>query len=60
MSTLKQLEFQDGQNLEALLNEDNETKAKRDKCETMVNTLKASLEFLNDVRDFYFEETSNV
>lgn len=48
--------YNDGNNLEIYLSEDLETKSKREKCETMVNTLKHSLEFLNEVRDFYFEE----
>lgn len=48
--------YGDGQNLNSLLSEDNDTRVKREKCEAMVKTLKQSLEFLNEVRDFYFEE----
>ena len=48
--------YNDGQNLDVYLSEDNETRVKREKCEAMVKTLKQSLEFLNEVRDFYFEE----
>jgi len=43
-----------------MLAEDTDTKARRDKVEGMVKTLRSSLEFLNEVRDFYFEETQNV
>lgn len=49
--------YSDGLTLEELLVEDIETKQKRDKCEALVSQLKSSLEFLNEVRDFYFEET---
>ena len=48
--------YNDGQKLERLLDEDVETKSKRENCEEMVKTLRQSLEFLNEVRDFYFEE----
>jgi hypothetical protein len=48
--------YGDGQNLNSFLSEDNDTRVKREKCEAMVKTLKQSLEFLNEVRDFYFEE----
>lgn len=48
--------YNDGQGLDQYLSEDIETRQKREKCETMVQTLRQSLEFLNDVRDFYFEE----
>ena len=48
--------YNDGQKLEKLLDEDVETKSKRENCEEMVKTLRQSLEFLNEVRDFYFEE----
>jgi dynamin 1-like protein len=40
--------------LKALLSEDNHTLKKREACKEMVATLKKSLEFLNEVRDFYF------
>lgn len=48
--------YNDGQNLEQYLDEDFDTKSKRENCEIMVSTLRQSLEFLNEVRDFYFEE----
>lgn len=41
--------------LSELLAEDNATVKKREQCKEMVATLKKSLEFLNEVRDFYFE-----
>jgi len=37
------------------LSEDNGTVKKREQCSEMVKTLRKSLEFLNEVRDFYFE-----
>lgn len=52
--------YNDGCNLEQFLSEDLETRQKRDKVEAMVATLKSSLEFLNEVRDFYFEENPNL
>ena len=42
-------------NLSELLLEDSATTKKREQCKEMVDTLKKSLEFLNEVRDFYFE-----
>lgn len=42
-------------NLTELLSEDSATVKKRDACHEMVVTLNKSLEFLNEVRDFYFE-----
>ena len=48
--------YAEGVNLGDLLNEDQDTKIHREKTEQMVQTLKQSLEFLNEVRDFYFEE----
>jgi hypothetical protein len=42
-------------NLTELLAEDQATVKKRDQCKEMVAALKKSLEFLNEVRDFYFE-----
>lgn len=48
--------YNDGQRLDKLLDEDVETKQKRENCEELVKTLRQSLEFLNEVRDFYFEE----
>ena len=41
--------------LKELLAEDSATVKKRTECEEMVKTLSQSLEFLNEVRDFYFE-----
>ena len=38
-----------------MLAEDNATLKKRESCKEMVATLRKSLEFLNEVRDFYFE-----
>jgi len=43
--------------LEEILAEDIETKQQRKKCEDLVKTFKTSLDFLNEVRDFYFEES---
>ena len=48
--------YSDSDGLKEMLNEDFETKQQRDKTEQMVQTLRSSLDFLNDVRDFYFEE----
>ena len=39
-----------------LLQEDGATKKKREVCEDMVKNLAQCMEFLNEVRDFYFEE----
>ena len=39
-----------------LLQEDGATKKKREVCEDMVKNLSKCMEFLNEVRDFYFEE----
>ena len=47
--------YNDSVDLRQLLSEDNATVKKRDQCEEMVKTLRKSLEFLNEVRDFYFE-----
>ena len=52
--------YNDGMNLDQFLSEDLETRQRRDKVEAMVGTLKSSLEFLNEVRDFYFEENPNL
>lgn len=40
--------------LKSLLTEDTSTVKKREACKEMVGTLRKSLEFLNEVRDFYF------
>jgi len=50
--------YNDSVNLSQLLSEDNATVKKRENCTEMVNTLRKSLEFLNEVRDFYFESDS--
>jgi len=42
-------------NLSELLLEDLATTKKREQCKEMLDTFKKSLEFLNEVRDFYFE-----
>ena len=47
--------YQEGVDLKQLLSEDNATVKKREQCQEMVVTLRKSLEFLNEVRDFYFE-----
>lgn len=47
--------YNDGVDLKAMLSEDNLTVKKREVCQEMVTTLRKSLEFLNEVRDFYFE-----
>ena len=39
-----------------LLIEDDNTKRKREVCEEVVKSLGQCMEFLNEVRDFYFEE----
>lgn len=39
-----------------MLVEDNATIRKREACEEMVQTLRKSLEYLNEVRDFHFEQ----
>ena len=41
--------------LKELLEEDNSTVKKRETCKEMVATLKKALEYLNEVRDFYFQ-----
>ena len=46
--------YNDSVDLKQLLSEDMQTMKKRDACKEMVGTLKQSLEFLNEVRDFYF------
>ncbi len=43
-------------NFHELLQEDGATKKKREVCEEMVKNLSKCMEFLNEVRDFYFEE----
>lgn len=48
--------YNDETDLNSLLAEDSQTMKKREACKEMVSTLKKSLEFLNEVRDFYFEE----
>ena len=55
-NTLVQAIYNDGSNFQGLLIEDQDTKQRREKCEVMVKTLKQSLEILNEVRDFYFDE----
>ncbi len=50
--------YNDSVNLSQLLSEDNATVKKREACNEMVSTLRKSLEFLNEVRDFYFESDS--
>jgi len=47
--------YNDSVDLKQLLSEDNATVKKREACQEMVTTLRKSLEFLNEVRDFYFE-----
>lgn len=47
--------YSEGVNLNELLAEDQTTLKKREQCKEMVDTLKKSLGFLNEVRDFYFE-----
>ena len=47
--------YNDQVELKELLAEDNATLKKREACKEMVTTLRKSLEFLNEVRDFYFE-----
>ena len=47
--------YNDQVELKILLSEDNATVKKREQCKEMVTTLRKSLEFLNEVRDFYFE-----
>ena len=47
--------YNDNVDLKELLSEDSATVKKRDACEEMVDTLRQSLVFLNEVRDFYFE-----
>lgn len=47
--------YNDQVELKELLAEDNATLKKRETCKEMVATLRKSLEFLNEVRDFYFE-----
>lgn len=49
--------YQDGLEIDELMGEDASTRTQRLKCEDMVKTMRSSLEFLNEVRDFYFEET---
>jgi dynamin 1-like protein len=46
--------YNDSVDLKQLLSEDMQTMKKREACKEMVGTLKQSLEFLNEVRDFYF------
>jgi dynamin 1-like protein len=50
--------YNDNVDLKQLLSEDNATVKKREACQEMVSTLRMSLEFLNEVRDFYFESDS--
>jgi len=47
--------YNDTVNFEELLAEDQSTVKKREACKEMVDTLRQSLDFLNEVRDFYFE-----
>lgn len=53
---LVQAIYQDGSNYSQLLVEDQDTVMRREKCDSMIKTLKQSLDFLNEVRDFYFED----
>ena len=46
--------YNDSVDLKQLLSEDMQTMKKQEACKEMVGTLKQSLEFLNEVRDFYF------
>ncbi len=50
--------YNDDTDLKKMLSEDNATVKKREACQEMVSTLRMSLEFLNEVRDFYFESDS--
>ena len=50
--------YNESTNLKELLSVDNATVKKREACLEMVKTLRKSLEFLNEVRDFYFESDS--
>jgi len=50
--------YNDNVDLRQILSEDNATVKKREACQEMVATLRKSLEFLNEVRDFYFESDS--
>ena len=47
--------YNDKVDLKTLLGEDSATMKKREHCKEMVQTLRKSLEFLSEVRDFYFE-----
>ena len=47
--------YNDSVDLRALLSEDTATVRKREAAQEMVEVLRKSLEFLNEVRDFYFE-----
>lgn len=42
--------------LKELLVEDTATVKKRETCQEMVKSLRQGLEYLNEVRDFYFED----
>lgn len=46
--------YNDQVELKSLLDEDTVTVKKREACKKMVDTLRDSLTFLNEVRDFYF------
>ena len=50
--------YNDDVDLKKMLSEDNATVKKREACQEMVSTLRMSLQFLNEVRDFYFESDS--
>uniref|UniRef100_A0A7S3ISD7 GED domain-containing protein n=2 Tax=Strombidium inclinatum TaxID=197538 RepID=A0A7S3ISD7_9SPIT len=50
--------YGDGTQLQSLLGEDTETRQRREHCEEMAKTLRDSLDYLNEVRDFYFKEAS--
>ena len=52
--------YNDGIDLGFLLSEDNATVKKREACMEMVATLRKSLEFLNEVRDFSFGHETGV
>lgn len=48
--------YNENVDLKELLSEDTATLAKRQQCNEMVEALKKSLKFLDEVRDFYFEQ----
>lgn len=48
--------YNENTDLKQLLEEDSATVKKREQCKEMVKSLQLSLQHLNEVRDFYFEE----